>query len=104
MTYAHYYWNKDFIANTLCIKRSVPENKCQGKCLLQKNLKENKEQERQIPNPVKEDISSTVYLWSSEDFIPCHLVSTRKKERISSVNQFYSFTYLQAVFHPPQAA
>ena len=39
----YYVANKAKIASTLCIKKDIKSNKCQGKCYLNKKIKESKD-------------------------------------------------------------
>ena len=52
--YIEYAINKEYIIEFLCINREEPELNCQGKCHLQKNIKESNNQDlpgQDIPRP-----------------------------------------------------
>ena len=54
--------NQDFISKTLCIKKDVVENTCNGKCHLSKQLEKSEEQSEDapvLPQNLKEEFCST---------------------------------------------
>lgn len=48
---------RDVIAKTLCIFKDNVENTCQGKCHLNKQLKEAEERQEELPHLPKEELS-----------------------------------------------
>ena len=92
--------NQDFISKTLCIKKDVAENTCNGKCHLSKQLEKSEEQSEDapvLPENLKEVIlfykNSIPFGWNwlnpSVVNIPC----------LPSLNGI-DFSY--SIFHPPQ--
>ena len=79
LTYAQFFINQDFISNNLCINRDKPEKMCHGKCYLKKSIQENQEQEKKIPNPVKDKNSEIVFFSESKVLIVCTLVQLKGK-------------------------
>lgn len=43
LPYIDYAINKDYIAKELCVKKDIPNNCCQGKCYLKKQLNKSEE-------------------------------------------------------------
>ena len=92
--------NQDFISKTLCIKKDVVENTCNGKCHLSKQLEKSEEQSEDapvLPQNLKEIIlfykKAISFGWNclnpSVVNIPC----------LSSLNGI-DFPY--SIFHPPK--
>jgi len=56
---------QDFIAKTLCINKDEAENTCKGTCHLRKQMKETEEQQEEMPQLPKEELTivfcSTIY-------------------------------------------
>ena len=102
LTYAHFYVNRDFISRTLCINRDKPKTNCRGKCYLNKLIQENQEQEKNIPNPIKEKKSNIVFLPTIDRFLPGIANTNKKRKRISYTPGSYSFAFSNEIFHPPQ--
>ena len=51
---AEYQVNKNYIAEFLCINKSKPKLKCEGKCQLSKELKAADDHEKNLPAPLKD--------------------------------------------------
>jgi hypothetical protein len=96
---AHYRLNKEYIAEYLCINKSKPSMKCEGKCYLYKQLKKTDEGQNKAPKTLKQfnDFVLIAEEISSFDFYLNEwllLVS-------SYVSCFFS-SYLSDCFHPPR--
>ena len=97
--------NKRYIAENLCENRAKPELKCNGKCFLQKKLKETEDNEKN--NSQKSEQRSLVFFYieppaalSLEACLSSDLVSKRG----AYYNSAYFFKNLSSVFRPPQPA
>jgi hypothetical protein len=95
--------NRDFIAKTLCIKKEIENNTCQGQCQLKKQLKE-AEQEEQKQNP--QNTKSKVEVWYfqtllSFDFLKYPLFFESKLLDYPQSN-LYTSSFLSDIFRPPQ--
>lgn len=98
---AGFYVNRDFIAQNLCENRNFEELACKGQCVLMKKLKEQQEQEQNIPEVKLKEITlfqgahELVTLSGSdlEQFClnPLHVESCDP----------YVFLPTFAIFHPP---
>jgi len=88
--------NKKYIAENLCENRDRPWKQCQGKCVLEKKLKEAKEKEAvemykalQLEAVLINSISPDLFynLYQGQDF---------------PLDDFrFSYSYLKEIFHPP---
>lgn len=96
---AYYEWNKEYIAEKLCINKLKPELKCEGKCYLGKQLKKveeaEKKQSRQILKEKDEINSRTRPLVT--DQLMWHKVS---EYPTFSTHSIYSPS-LTGIDHPP---
>lgn len=96
---AYYRINKSYIATVLCINKDKPQMRCDGKCYLAKQIRQEAERERHIPGNLKE-ISETVLFCEAEIS-----VGPAAAGRIERVYPFYlsSFTgaHGSSIFHPP---
>ncbi len=59
--YANFKINQDEIAQTICIQRKMLNNSCNGRCELQKSLKQFDDNEKKMENHLKEK-SELVYI------------------------------------------
>jgi len=94
------YWaNKEFIASTLCENKDRPAMKCEGRCHLSKQVKEQQERSNSGELPTKDTFETLAHLPTA--LLPrlhfnvaldvCFLESNELAER-------HAF----GVFHPPQ--
>ena len=96
-----FYANQKYIAGNLCVNRTTPSMHCDGKCQLQKKLKQEDNKDKQ--NPERRDQNSNLVISSKTFFaqltLPLHTLIKKKyfnKETGTSVDQPFQF------FHPPQ--
>lgn len=99
MPLANYLINQDYIAEFLCINKDKPELECNGKCYLEKQLKEaSEEKEKNLPAIAMEEYPIGII-----DFIiflsekPIIETSTCDVQYYNN----YKFSYLNQIFHPP---
>ncbi len=106
IVFTDYLVNKSYIVENLCVNRSTPELKCNGKCYLMRQLAE---QEHQKENSSRE---SAKKLFEQVLFFKSHSVLNNVELAFSlpvSLNNwnFQCFSSVKAtigIFHPPQAA
>lgn len=95
--------NQDTIAKTLCVKKEIENNTCQGSCYLKKELKEAEEQE-QKQTPV-ESLKKIKEIQLYSDKFNKYLFFSFNKDK-QKINYSYSFSYsdeyLSSVFRPPK--
>ena len=101
LPYIEYFTFKKYISENFCINRDKPKMCCNGKCYLEKRLKENNQEEQNqkgIPSMVKVDI----LLYHSQKKDKPQVSPVRiKKIRITHKN-FYDFMFTSFIFRPPQ--
>jgi len=92
--------NQDFISKTLCIKKDVVENTCNGKCHLSKQLEKSEEQSEDapvLPQNLKEVIlfykKSVSFSWN---WLNPSMVNVPCFSALHGVDISFS------IFHPPQ--
>jgi hypothetical protein len=79
--------NQESIAKTLCVKKEVKNNTCQGKCHLKKQLdKADKEEQKQTPINTKEKV---------EVFYESCILGKYKSD-------FYASSFITDIFRPPK--
>ncbi|WP_281336308.1 hypothetical protein [Flavobacterium eburneipallidum] len=61
--YTNFKINQDEIAKTICIQRKMVNNSCNGRCDLQKSLKQFEDNEKKMDNLLKEK-AELVYIQS----------------------------------------
>ncbi|QHT67698.1 hypothetical protein GXP67_14195 [Rhodocytophaga rosea] len=96
---AGYELNKDIIARVLCINKAEPENTCQGKCYLAKQLKQADKHEH-LPSGNVKAKADVLFIHQGINFRFTGLIAL-----ITPVSFYLSCTYTapsQAVFTPPK--
>ncbi|MDO8366674.1 MAG: hypothetical protein Q7T20_07760 [Saprospiraceae bacterium] len=95
--------NQTQIAKTLCVKKEIENNTCQGKCHLKKQLdKTDEKEQKQVPNNQKEK-SEVLYSHSLAALEIVNQPVFVSKNIISNYKSgFYSSSYITDIFHPPK--
>lgn len=94
-----FYMQRDFIASVFCENKDQLQMNCKGKCYLNKQLKKQEQQERELPGQVskiKPDVFVTnLYtLFQANPFYTTqHLFIEFKKDELAGVSKY--------VFRPP---
>jgi hypothetical protein len=100
ITYATFKANQAEIAKTLCVLRAQENNSCNGRCVLEKELKKIAEKEKQESSILKEK-QETVYTSTvlNFDFTPTLFIEKNKV----SVSRYCEkpLAVAVSVFHPP---
>jgi hypothetical protein len=105
LTIAAFNLNRDYIAKNLCENRRRPALGCGGQCVLMKRMKQEEQQEKNSPAPVKIDFSNVVlssrsFFLSTDDHsssaadllaVKCPVSIGKPVDRTTSI------------FHPPGA-
>lgn len=95
--------NKRYIVNNLCENRAKPELKCNGKCFLQKKLKETEDREK---NNSQKSEQKNLNFFSIEPPAKFSLENCLFSKSMSEPNTYYNSVYffqnLSSVFRPPQ--
>lgn len=96
---AGYELNKDIIARVLCINKAEPENTCQGKCYLTKQLKQADKHEH-LPSGNSKVKADVLFIHQLKDFHFTGLIAL-----ITPVSFYLSHTYASpspSIFTPPK--
>jgi hypothetical protein len=96
-----YQVNKNYIAAVLCENKTKPQLQCNGKCHLNKELKEAEKQEQKLPAPLKEKLEVLYF---------CQAITPAFLPQIPTVSENGKSVYKQnsytppafGIFHPPR--
>ena len=101
--YVSFKINQDNIAKTLCVKKEVKNNTCQGKCHLKKQLdKADKEEQKQAPTAQKEKYE-VLYCFSAKQFDFLKYADTYlSKLNAGYENSFHTSSFITDIFLPPK--
>jgi hypothetical protein len=100
--YTNYIINKEYIANNLCVNKSKPILKCNGKCHLAKQLKKQDQKENKSSSSkekievITDQISVETYAFFESDFLKA------KKNDVFEYNKSIIQSDLNSVFQPPR--
>jgi len=100
LIYIDFKINQDYIAKVLCINRDKPITTCGGQCFLNKQLKEQQQQEQAPENQVSKKQSFDTYYQLLFDFVA--LAFTEKTIHSTPYRNSFTSQPLFAIFHPPQ--
>lgn len=92
--------NQDEISKTLCIKKEVKNNSCNGKCYLAKQLKKAAEKEKQESSNVKEK-QELVYTQTASNYNFTPIITIEKTRMMVSRYCEKSKSVAVSIFHPP---
>lgn len=102
MPYVDYAINKDFIEKNLCVNRDIPHNCCEGKCYLDKQLKNSIEND----NPKENNTHKRVQNEDLNEFVKTKTAIVQlfatKMIYLNLMEPFTSSLYLTEVFIPPR--
>jgi hypothetical protein len=100
--YTDYIINKEYIANNLCVNKSKPILKCNGKCHLAKQLKKQDQKENKSSSSkekveiITDQISVETFVFFESDFLKA------KKTEVFEYNKNIIQSDLNSVFQPPR--
>ena len=100
--YTDYIINKEYIANNLCVNKSKPILKCNGKCHLAKQLKKQDQKENKSSSSkekievITDQFSVETYAFFESDFLKA------KKKDVFEYNKSIIQSDLNSVFQPPR--
>lgn len=97
-----FYANRNYVAEKLCINKSRPMLKCNGKCFLSKKLKEaEKENQDGLPYSIKQQEEASLCVIATIAYT-IHFVLQDTAYPTAAVNA-YTFSPNTGIFHPPAA-
>lgn len=92
--------NQDEISKTLCVKKEVKNNTCNGKCYLAKQLKKGAEKEKQESSNLKEK-QELVYTQTASNYNFTPIITIEKTRMMVSRYCEKSKSVAVSIFHPP---
>jgi len=95
--------NQDKIAKTLCVKKEIKNNSCQGKCHLKKQLdKADEEEQKQAPKAQKDKYEVLYcYFGKPYDFLKYAGIYLSKLNSLYD-NSFHTSSFITDIFRPPK--
>ncbi len=102
VTYAHFFINRTFISNNLCVNQDKPELMCRGKCYLDKQITKNNERDNKSPVVVNKTKIAIQYIVTDIWLDALAEDNKKKKGVIDYISGNYVFLYDHDVFHPPK--
>jgi hypothetical protein len=101
--YVSFKINQDVIAKTLCVKKEIKNNCCQGKCHLKKQLdKADEEEQKQAPTNIKEKVE-VLYCYTQTPFDFLKTTLFYEYQLLNSYEcDFYSSSFITDIFRPPK--
>lgn len=100
--YVTFKVNQDEISKTLCVKKEVKNNTCNGKCYLVKQLKKVTEKEKQESSSVKEK-QELVYTQTASNYNFTPIITIEKTRMMISRYCEKSKSFAVSIFRPPLA-
>lgn len=100
VVYLTFKINQDEIAKTLCIKKEVKNNTCNGKCYLAKQLKKAAEKEKQSSSRLSEK-QELIYTHTTSEYNFTSIVTIEKTRMIISHYCEKPTSVSVSIFHPP---
>lgn len=96
--------NQKEIAKTLCVKKAIQKNTCQGKCQLKKQLAKAEEQENKQPSTTLKEKVETLYCNNNESSELLNKSESFERKLFHPYSRnFCSTDYLSDIFHPPES-
>lgn len=95
-----YYLNKDYIAQNLCENKDKPQKHCEGKCHLQKQLKEDEKKEQTPPFRNFKDKNEIQFFNSIDCFSILNTSSPTALFICCLIPKLQSPSF--SIFHPPK--
>ncbi len=93
---------QDFVIETLCVNRDVPETKCNGKCFLTKQLREQRERDREQRQATMQIALAVAAVLVDGQPLPDHTARPTAWAPVSARDT--GTDPAGQVFHPPRAA
>lgn len=91
--------NQEEIAKTLCENKEKPKSCCEGKCMLEKEIKKEEKQEAKYPSALKEKIDKTEICPDYISYLSPVFSNSSVQSFIYETEKPHDVSVL--VFHPP---
>lgn len=99
--FIEYAVNYDYISTVLCVNKDEPRIECNGKCHLVKEVEKQQKEEKSVVNiDLKEYPIGFVEIIQFNKTMSFFI---KKKEKLFSDYQNYSFLAVSSFFHPPRS-
>lgn len=96
---ADFFLNRSYIAKNLCVNREKPRMQCNGKCYLSKKLKEQENQDQQVPVSKNEQFNIQPFFVPAPFLLVNTGTAIKMKYFIKNDQAVASFSH--SIFHPP---
>jgi hypothetical protein len=101
LPYIEYYTFRQYIIKNLCVNRNNPKNCCQGKCYLEKKVKEaNKTEDKDTKAPLIKKTETFPYIIPTRINFGNHYIQTANHSLF--INIIYGFLFKNTIFRPPK--
>ena len=90
---ANFEMRQNVIASTLCVKKDIPANSCQGKCQLRKQLEKSSDQNNRTTDNENEPRGDRIYAILVNKFLPesvFNCVTQWDSDAYKNLPSFYS--------------
>lgn len=98
---ADYILNRKFISATLCVNKEKPEMHCEGKCYLNKKLKQQDKQDKQAPVTKNEQL--TIQPFFVPELFSLSDARSLIKPTFFIKDEGLAYSSPNSIFHPPSA-
>lgn len=96
-----FYANRKAIAKEHCINKNRPELKCDGKCFLNRKMREaSQHEDEEAPLHVKQQLESSPFTPADDEEATTTVIAETTSLHTVFLNH-YSYLHSNAVFHPP---
>ena len=95
--------NQESIAKTLCVKKEIENNTCQGMCHLKKQLdKEDEKEQKQAPTNTKNNVEIW-YCYHQITFEFLKQIKFYESRNLGEYkSEFYATSFISDIFRPPK--
>lgn len=95
--------NQDTIAKTLCEKKEIKKNTCQGKCHLKKQLEgADKEEQKQAQTNSKDKAEILYCHFAKPNYFLKFADIYLSKLNTEYKNSLHNYSFITSIFQPPQ--
>lgn len=103
LLHVNYYVNQDFYATVLCVKKDVPQNTCQGKCHLKKELKELDNSANNTEKNTKTTNTKLSNNWIVQEISAWQILRFTQSKEIKTLGNYHVLTaHITELLDPPK--
>ena len=100
--YLSFKLNQSYIVKNLCVNKDEPVNSCCGKCVLKKQLDENRKQEERSTNSPSEIKFAPLFFVCYKNRKNLESPTIKQNSNFQMVFPFYFRLLTSGIFHPPR--